>query len=86
MQVEVARFERYLKQRYPERSTSKHYMSDLAIFQQFVGEVPPRAITSPMIGDFVEAQSRQGLKAATINRRVSAISSFYAFLMFEAGR
>jgi site-specific recombinase XerD len=84
MQVEVTRFERYLKQRYPGRSTSKHYMSDLAIFQRFAGDAPPRAITFKVIGDFVEAQSAQGLKAATINRRLAALSSFFEFLIFEA--
>ncbi|MCP4542631.1 MAG: tyrosine-type recombinase/integrase [Chloroflexi bacterium] len=84
MQAEIARFERYLKQRYPGRSTSKHYMSDLTIFQQFAGDVSPQIITSKVISAFVETQSTQGLKAATINRRLSAISSFFDFLMFEA--
>jgi integrase/recombinase XerD len=84
MQIEIARFERYLNQRYPGRSTSKHYMSDLTIFQQFTGDIIPRDVTPPMVSAFVESQSTQGLKAATINRRLSAISSFFAFLMFEA--
>ena len=84
MQVEIARFEGYLKQRYPERSTRKHYKSDLVIFQQFVGEVSPQEITSKMVSGFVQTQSAQGLKAATINRRLSALSSFFEFLIFEA--
>lgn len=37
-----------------------------------------------MISDFVEAQSNQGLKGTTINRRLSALSSFFEFLIFEA--
>jgi len=84
MQDEIIRFKRYLEQRYPDRSTSKHYMSDLAIFHQFIGDKAPRAVRPQMISDFVEAQSNQGLKAATINRRLSALSSFFEFLMFEA--
>ena len=84
MQIEIARFERYVQQRYPERSTRKHYASDLAIFQAFTGDVSPRTITSRKISDFVAAQSAQGLKAATINRRLSTFSSFFAFLIFES--
>ena len=84
MQAEIARFERYLLRRSPGRSTSKHYVSDLEIFQRFVGDVSPRMITSQTISAFVEAQSQAGLKAATINRRLSTLSSFFQFLSFEA--
>jgi len=80
----IARFKRYLEQRYPGRSTSKHYMSDLAIFSRFVGDVSPREVRPKLIDSFVQAQSQQGLKAATINRRLSAISSFFEFLIDEA--
>ena len=59
-------------------------MSDLAIFHQHFGDVAPQTITPKMIGDFVEAQSNQGLKGTTINRRLSALSSFFEFLIFEA--
>ena len=81
MEAEIAQFKVYLTRRYPDRSTMKHYMSDLAIFQQFVGEVSPRVITAKDIDQFVQAQSQQGLKAATINRRLSAISSFFNYLI-----
>lgn len=84
MQAEITKFEDYLRQRYPERSTRKHYMSDLGIFQEFIGDVSPRTITSKKISEFVTAQNSQGLKAATINRRLSALSSFFAFLIFES--
>jgi integrase/recombinase XerD len=80
----IDRFKQYIEQRYPARSTSKHYMSDLAIFYQHVGAIAPQTITPKMISDFVEAQSNQGLKGATINRRLSALSSFFEFLIFEA--
>jgi site-specific recombinase XerD len=59
-------------------------MSDLAIFHQNVGEVHPKTITAGTISDFVEAQSNQGLKGSTINRRLSALSSFFEFLIFES--
>ena len=59
-------------------------MSDLAIFSQFVGHRLPQEISAKELDEFVQAQSEQGLKAATINRRLSAISSFYEFLIGEA--
>ena len=44
MQNAIARFTRYLECRFPERSTSKHYSSDLNIFARFVGDKQPREI------------------------------------------
>lgn len=83
MQADLVKFKRYLETRYPDRSTTKHYMSDLAIFNQFVDHQSPETITSKQLDAFVQAQREQGLQAATINRRLSAISSFYEFLIGE---
>ncbi len=49
MKDAIARFKRYLEQRYPGRSTSKHYKSDLAVFSRFVGDVFPREVTPKFI-------------------------------------
>jgi site-specific recombinase XerC len=76
--------ENKLQQRYPGRSTAKHYVSDLLIFCQVVGDLSPQEITSTMIDEFVQSQSQQGLKAATINRRLASLSSFFDFLIEEA--
>lgn len=84
MKAAIARFKRFLKNRYPNRSTTKHYMSDLSIFTETVGDVPPETITSRDIDAFVQAQSAQGLQAATINRRISTLSSFFEFLIGES--
>lgn len=84
MKAELGRFKGYLERRYPRRSTTKHYTSDLAIFAGFLGETPLRTVTAKTIDQFVQAQSEQGLKARTINRRLSAISSFFEFLISEA--
>ena len=70
MKAAIDRFKQYVEQRYPDRSTSKHYMSDLAIFHQHIGDIHPKTITPGMISDFVEGQSNQGLKGTTINRRL----------------
>jgi len=81
MQDAIADFRRYLDRRYPGRSTRKHYISDLTIFQRFVGDVSPQAVTARTIDQFVQRQSDQGLKATTINRRLSAIASLFEFLI-----
>ncbi|MFQ5419350.1 MAG: phage integrase N-terminal SAM-like domain-containing protein [Anaerolineae bacterium] len=81
MRTDLAAFKKYIDNRYPGRSTSKHYMSDLSIFNQFVGDKKPAEISRKEIDGFVQDQSEQGLKATTINRRLSAISSFYEYII-----
>jgi site-specific recombinase XerC len=43
--------------------------------------VSPKEITPKLIDQFVQDQSQQGKKAATINRRLSSLSSFFDFLI-----
>ena len=81
MRSELKAFKKYVDNRYPGRSTSKHYMSALAIFNEFVGNKKLGEIRVQEIDEFVQDQSEQGLKAATINRRLSAISSFYEYVI-----
>jgi site-specific recombinase XerD len=80
---EIIQFKAFLQRRYPGRSTAKHYMSDLAIFKQFVGDIPPKQVAVKTIDWFVQAQSDEGLKPATINRRLSTIASFFDYLIVE---
>jgi len=84
MKSAIKRFETYLKRRYPDRSTAKHYLSDLKIFHQFVGDKDPREITVKTIDSFIEAQQAEGLQTSTINRRLSSLASFFDFLSLEA--
>jgi site-specific recombinase XerD len=83
MQAEIDQFKQYLSHRYPDRSTTKHYTSDMAIFCEFVGAISPKEVTIKTIDLFVKMQSEQGLKPATINRRLSTISSFFEYLISE---
>jgi hypothetical protein len=64
MKDEIDRFKQYIAYRYPGRSTLKHYLSDLAIFRKFVGDVTPTEISIQVIDQFVQSQSEQGLKPA----------------------
>ena len=84
MDKAIAEFRGYLERRYPGRSTAKHYISDLLIFRQFVGDIRPREVSAQMVDEFVQSQSQQGLKVATINRRLASLSSFFDFLAQQA--
>jgi len=84
MKTEIANFKPYLERHHPDRSTAKHYINDLSIFSDFVGDCSPREISVKTVDAFVQAQSAQHLKPATINRRLSAISSFFEYLTAKA--
>lgn len=82
METAIAGFERYLRARYPNSSTAKHYVHDVQQLQQQITKAP-RAITPTDITEFVEAQLAQGLAARTVNRRLSALHEFFEWLARE---
>ncbi len=84
MKADLERYESYLEHKHPNRSTKKHYASDLNIFIQIVGDKSARELTVKDIDAFIKEQSQQQLKPATINRRLVAISGFLQFLIIEA--
>lgn len=77
-------FEAYLNRRFPERSTAKHYLSDL---RQFVAEYPQplSEITVREIDAFVDQQRARGLAAASVKRRAAALKTFFDFLAETLG-
>jgi site-specific recombinase XerD len=79
----LQKFEQYLQRRFPERRTSKDYLSDL---RQFVADCqkPWRDVSMHDIDAFVDHQRAQGLKPATVNRRVAALKTFFDFLAEES--
>ncbi len=77
------RFEKYLKRRFAGSSTAKHYMSDLNIFIQTIGDKTPESVTSLDIDEFVNTQIAAGLAPATINRRLSSLRTFFEYLASE---
>lgn len=79
-----ARFKRYLERRYGDRSTPKHYMSDIGIFFEQLGENPPERIDMKVIDEFVERQMAQGLQASTVNRRLASLHTFFEYVASEA--
>jgi len=77
------RFARYLQRRYGDRSTPKHYLHDIEMFIQQVGYKAPERVTVQDIDQFVDEQRERGLKAATINRRVASLHTFFEYLASE---
>lgn len=75
-------FERYLQRRYPGRSTAKHYVSDVRLFQAACpkdwSEVEPADLEA-----FVDAGHAKGWKPATLARRVAALKTFFEFCAAE---
>lgn len=73
-------FAGYLNRRYKDRSTPQHYLSDTAIFFKIMNEKAVDEIEKEDIDSFVENQLAQGLSAATVNRRLAALHTFFEFL------
>lgn len=78
-----ASFEQYLKRRFGQSSTPKHYLSDIRIFFRTIGNKPPEEVTPFDIDTFIDQQIAAGLSPTTINRRVCCLRSFFEFFNLE---
>ena len=83
MNEAIERFGSYLRRRYADRTTPKHYLSDLSLFAQLVGDKRPDQVSVQDVDRFVDQQLSQGLRPATINRRLAALRTFFEFLSAE---
>lgn len=82
MEQAIERFERYIKARYPNSTTARHYGHDLRQFSQLIRK-SPRAVTLEDVDRFVEDQLERGLVATTIKRRLAALHEFFEYLAAE---
>lgn len=73
-------FEAHLNRLYGDRSTPKHYMSDLAIFLETAAHKTVEQIDSRDMDHFVTHQQSKGMSAATINRRLAALHTFFEWM------
>jgi site-specific recombinase XerD len=83
MLAEIERFVNWQRRRNPDARTWRDYSYDLKQFAACVGDVEPGSVTFQNIDRFVIAQAERGHKPCTINRRLAAITSLYAFLSDE---
>ena len=79
MLAEIECFVNWMRRRNPEARTWRDYSYDLKQFVAVVGDRPPGSITLHDVDRFVTQQADRGFKPSTINRRLAAIMSFYAF-------
>lgn len=83
---EIDRFVNWVRRRNPTADTAKSYRYHLLQFAQVVGDCCPREVTLHDMGDFIAFQADRGLKSSSINRSLTAITSFYRFLADEDPR
>ena len=76
-------FEKYLKRRFSGRRTPVDYLSDLRQFRN-VCQKAWREIDLHDIDQFVDRQRLDGLKPATIRRRVASLKTFFDFMAEES--
>lgn len=82
MEQAIERFEQYIKSRYPDSTTARHYVHDLRQFNQLIGK-SPCAVAREDVDRFVEDQLERGLAATTVNRRLAALHEFFESLAEE---
>jgi site-specific recombinase XerD len=83
MLPQVRQFDKWLRRKHPHTATRKHYLHDLELFFSWAG-APPDAITLRDVDRYVDHCHRLGHAGATINRRLTALRTFYWFLGLEA--
>lgn len=79
---EIEKFEKHLRRQHSHTSTHRHYISDLQLFFAWVDR-SPTAITISDVDTYITHCQEQGHAIATINRRLTALRSFYQFLATE---
>ena len=87
----IEKFIKYLRY---EKNYSSHteisYLNDLTQFQEFIkGETDqfhPESVDSDLIRNWISNLMEQGLKATTVNRKLSSVKSFYKFPLLQITR
>jgi site-specific recombinase XerD len=80
MIAEVQRFIDWVRMRSPQARTWRDYKCDLALFTNTIAGREPETVRPKDVDDFVNLHVSFGYKPTTINRRLAAVASFYAFL------
>ena len=74
----IAAFAAYLQRRFPDRATTKHYVSDMHLFIRHQPKPLP-TITRSDIDAFVDAERARGCAPATVKRRAATLKTFFDF-------
>lgn len=74
----VQPFKAYLERRFPNRSTSKHHVSDLRVFSQNC-TAPLTNVTAHDVDTFIDRERYRGMSPATVKRRAAALKTLFTF-------
>ncbi len=77
---EIDRFVNWVRRRNPGADTAKSYRYHLLKLTEIIGDRPPHQVTLHDIDAFIEFQAARGMKSSSINRSLTAITSFFRFL------
>lgn len=81
MLAETGQFINWVRVRSPQARTWRDYQCDLAIFKHRMGDRSVEEIRPCDVDGYVNALVEAGYKPSTVNRRLAAVASFYAFLI-----
>jgi len=79
MLTEIAQFQQWLRRRSPHATTHIHYTNDLQLFFRWSRKAP-NEVTAGDVDAFIDYCQQQGHATATVNRRLTAVRTFYNFL------
>jgi len=80
---DIDRFVKWLRRRNPSADTAKSYQYHLRKFTEVVGDCAPDDVTLHDIDAFIAFQAERGLKSSSINRSLTAVTTFFRFLADE---
>ncbi|HSG42933.1 MAG TPA: tyrosine-type recombinase/integrase [Anaerolineales bacterium] len=83
MRNDIERFIQWVRIRSPQARTWQDYRCDLYVFLNVIGDQNIEDTRVRDVDKFVNHQVTRGYKPSTINRRLAALSSFYAFMLDE---
>lgn len=81
MQEEIIKFVEYLKNKGNSPHTVRSYTIDLKAFSEFCQNKSVTKIGKKEIKDFMASLARYGFDRSSINRKISALRSFFKFLL-----
>jgi integrase/recombinase XerC len=83
MRNDIKQFIQWVRMRSPQAHTWRDYQCDLSIFMNVIGDQDVQDVRVRDVDRFVNHQISNGYKPSTVNRRLAAISSFFAFVIAE---
>lgn len=82
-EVEIAGFEKYLKNEEREKATIEKYLHDLRSFYTWLDG---RTLTKEMVVEWKGCLQKEGLASVTVNGKLSALNGFFRFMGWEECR